>query len=100
MADHRLWRSLSPILQRSGTFDIAYTGDWSALDVYVEYLNSSDEKGFVGIEVKYHENLNDDPAKYKERYAEVAAIMGCFKSDCLDILKRSPLEQITAVKYS
>ncbi len=77
-----------------GRKDIAYTGDRSAFDVYVEFLNNSNEKGFIGIEVKYHENLKNKPAEIKDRYFEIASTMGCFKNKCLDILQISPLEQI------
>ena len=77
-----------------GRRDPKYTGDRSASDVYVEFLSDSGNKGFVGIEVKYHENLQNKPAKMRGRYFEVASEMGCFKKDCLDKLKASPLEQI------
>ena len=71
-----------------------YTGDRSAFDVYVEYLTSEDKKGFIGIEVKYHENLKNEPADIKPRYTEVAYEMKCFKDDCIEKLKTSPLEQV------
>lgn len=60
----------------------------------MEFLNSSNEKGFIGIEVKYHENLKLPPAKLKARYFEIASAMGCFKEEALGILQLSPLEQI------
>lgn len=78
----------------TGRGDPTYLGDSSAFDVYVEFLNKSEEKGFVGIKVKYHENLKNKPAEMKDRYIEVASKMGCFKKECLDILQQSPLEQI------
>jgi len=71
-----------------------YTGDSSAFDVYVEYLNGTGEKGFVGIEVKYHENLMNKPSSIKPRYFEVAEKMKCFRPECLPQLQLSPLEQI------
>jgi hypothetical protein len=77
-----------------GRGDMAYTGDRSAFDVYVEYLNTANARGFIGIEVKYHENLKNPPANMRDRYFKVASMMGCFKRDCLDILQLSPLEQI------
>ncbi len=77
-----------------GRGDLKYTGDSSAFDVYVEFLNKTEERGFVGIEVKYHENLKVKPAKMKDRYFEVASEMNCFRDDCLNKLQISPLEQI------
>jgi hypothetical protein len=77
-----------------GRGDPTYLGDSSAFDVYVIFLNKSDKKGFIGIEVKYHENLKNKPAEIKDRYFEVASTMGCFKDECLEDLQTSPLEQI------
>lgn len=77
-----------------GRGDEKYTGDRSAFDVYVEFLNMDGQKGFIGIEVKYHENLKNKPAEMRERYSKVARDMKCFKEECMDKLKTSPLEQI------
>jgi hypothetical protein len=95
LCPHRIDTVLSIEFEHSpGRRDMNYTGDRSAFDVYVEFLNDSNEKGFIGIEVKYHENLKNKPAKMRDRYFEAASVMGCFKENCLDILQRSPLEQI------
>ncbi len=77
-----------------GRKDVTYTGDLSAFDVYVEFFNKSDEKGFIGIEVKYHENLKGKPAEITDRHFEIASRMGCFKKESFDVLQRPPLEQI------
>jgi len=77
-----------------GRRDIKYTGDRSAFDVYAEFLNDSGNKGFVGIEVKYHENLQNEPAKIRERYFEIASEMNCFRETALDKIQQKPLEQI------
>lgn len=77
-----------------GRGDRKYTADGSAFDVYVEYLTSDKKNGFIGIEVKYHENLKNKPAEIKKRYFEIAKEMGCFKDECLDKLQTLPLEQI------
>jgi predicted RNA-binding Zn-ribbon protein involved in translation (DUF1610 family) len=77
-----------------GRKDISYTGDRSAFDVYVEYTNNSNEKGFVGIEVKYHENLLNKAAEIKDRYFEISSMMNCFKQTGLDRIQQQPLEQI------
>jgi len=77
-----------------GRSDANYTGDRSAFDVFVEYVARDGALGFVGIEVKYHEDLSDPPAPHRARYDEVAAEMGCFDSKALDLLKKKPLQQI------
>lgn len=45
--------------------DPRLTGDRSAFDVFIEYTSNSGKKGFIGIEVKYAENLREgaDSAK-------------------------------------
>lgn len=74
--------------------DAKYTGDKSAFDVFVEYVNAAGAKGFAAIEVKYHENLANQAAPDKPRYEEVAIAMGCFKPDAFPRLKAKPLQQI------
>lgn len=71
-----------------------YTGDRAAFDVYVEFSSDSGNKGFLGIEVKYHENLQNKPAKMRQRYFEIASKMNCFKESALSRLQEKPLEQI------
>ena len=77
-----------------GRGDDALTGDRSAFDVFVEYRTPPGGKGFVGIEVKYHEDLKDPAARLRPRYEEVADGMGAFRPDCREQLRQSPLQQI------
>jgi hypothetical protein len=74
--------------------NLQYTGDRSAFDVFVEHTTPGGGRGFVGIEVKYHEDLNVKPAPHRPRYDEVAAAMRCFKGDRLAAFKEKPLEQL------
>lgn len=71
-----------------------YTGDHSAHDVFIKYETLGARTGFLGVEVKYHENLLNPPSKHKPRYDEVAKEMGCFCPERLADLKRKPLQQI------
>ncbi len=77
-----------------GRGDTTYTGDRSAFDVFIQYEPARGGRGFIGIEVKYHEGLGDKEAAHRDRYDEVAAAMGVFRADRLRDLKRRPLEQI------
>lgn len=77
-----------------GRGNTRYTGDKSAFDVFVEYVNAAGGRGFVGIEVKYHENLKDELARHRPRYDEVAVAMGAFHSDAMDRLQSKPLHQL------
>lgn len=51
-------------------------------------------RGFLGIEVKYHENLSGEAATHKPRYDEIATTMGCFRPESSHCLKEQPLQQI------
>ena len=62
----------------------------SAFDVYLSFITTRGAKGFIGIEVKYHENLIGAAASRRERYDQ----MGCFEESGLDALKMQPLQQI------
>lgn len=61
--------------------------------MYFECETSTGGRGFVGIEVKYHENIGDKSAKHRSRYDEVAKQMGCFRSGTIEALKVRPLQQ-------
>ena len=77
-----------------GRGDCSYTCDHSAFDVFVEYISVAGQNGFIGIEVKYAESLNDEPASYKTRYAELTENSGLFKQNSIESLKAKPIEQI------
>ena len=73
--------------------DPRYTGDKTAFDVYVIYRNATGQCGFLGIEVKYHENLEKKEKNYylahHTRYDTIAAEMGCFHEEHLDTLRQA-----------
>jgi hypothetical protein len=77
-----------------GRGSATYTSDKTAFDVYVEHATPGGGRGFVGIAVKYHEALDDHPAKHRSRYDEVTGAMGCFKPVRRSDLDRAPVEQI------
>jgi hypothetical protein len=77
-----------------GRRDMRYTGDSSAFDVYVKFETRDRNTGFVGIEVKYHENLRNAPAEHRDRYDEVTKLSNCFDAAGLAELKTMPLQQI------
>ena len=86
---HRIEFEYSP-----GRRDPRYTADRSAFDVYVEYESIGGKKGFLGIEVKYHENMNDALAPHRDRYDQVAQGMGCFHANHLPDLRMKPINQL------
>ena len=50
-----------------------YTDDKTAFDVYVEHTTPRGGRGFIGVEVKYHEALGDPRARHRPRYDALTA---------------------------
>jgi hypothetical protein len=81
-----------------GRRDTKYLGDNSAFDAFIEYVRG-DIKGFLGVEVKYSEDLCEESKaeagkNYKERYREVTESSGVFRSESISVLRYPPLSQI------
>lgn len=76
-----------------GRGDPRYLNDRSAFDVFLRCLDERGARCFLGIEVKYHENLRGAASLHKPRYDEVAEMMGCFPEDRRS-LHASPLQQV------
>ncbi len=94
LAPDRVGRVTEILFEHSpGRRDPRFTGDRSAFDVFVRYTSPAGKRGFLGIEVKYHEALNDAAAEHRPRYDELADAMGCFPAD-RTALKKKPLQQI------
>ena len=70
-----------------------YTGNRSAFDVFVAY-DGAGGRGFLGIEVKYHEDLSGTPARHHGRYDEMAHEHGVFHNGALDRLRVPALQQL------
>jgi len=77
-----------------GRGDRRYTEDGSAFDVFVRYVTQDGRAGFVGIEVKYHEDLGNPAGRHRQRYDEIAEAIGCFEAGALCQLRAKPLQQI------
>lgn len=87
--------------------DPRLTGDRSAFDVFVEYTSVAGNKGFIGIEVKYSETLNEgadsvndilnkqfcnEPRTRRDRYRELS--YGLFTVSSYGELEQLPTFQI------
>ncbi len=77
-----------------GRSDPKYLGDGTSFDVFVSGNSQSGEMVFLGIEVKYHENLKKWKKALKERYDEVANAMNCFSGGDYKVLRTTPLVQM------
>lgn len=82
--------------------DNKYTDDNTAFDVFLEYNSHYNKNGFIGIEVKYSEKI-DDSKKYEEkyysnhgkRYDEIAKESKIFDENKLnEIVRKSKIQQI------
>jgi len=71
-----------------------YTGDSSAFDVFIEYETEKEKKGFFGIEVKYAEDLHDEPSTHKKTYETISSESGIFEMSNINRLKEKPIQQI------
>jgi hypothetical protein len=77
-----------------GRGDERYTGSRSAFDVFIAYQGDAG-RGFLGIEVKYHENLRGSAAAdSKGRYPAIARSHGIFRETAMVDLQKLPLQQL------
>lgn len=77
-----------------------YTGDRTAFDVFLICEGANQSRAFIGIEVKYHENLagkaeeRDQRSNHHNHYDEITDAMGCFAAESGAELKKAPSRQI------
>lgn len=78
-----------------------YTGDHSAFDVFIEFLNKEKRRGFIGIEVKYAEDMKDSEKNckrifddHKADYIKLTNKYKIFIDGAIDNLKHAPLQQV------
>lgn len=95
----RLWPDIDEVTSirfefSPGRRNPQYTGNRSAFDVFVEYVSPAGPR-FLGIEVKYHEDLKTPPAADPDnRYSALALGTGAFDPSSLPALARPPLQQL------
>ena len=78
-----------------GRNDPQYTNDKTASDVFVTYKSPFGSSKFVGIEVKYAEDMRGGKSSHKPHYEKVAKAMDIFKLDSkIDVLINSNIQQI------
>jgi hypothetical protein len=78
-----------------GRGEARYTGDRSAYDVYIEGDHVAGGKAFLGIEVKYHEDLSGKPARITDRHCELVSGLFGRKISAGDTCFLPPQEQLT-----
>lgn len=78
-----------------GRQDVRFLDNRSAFDVALVGVDPQGHSVCVGIEVKYHEDMTQDPGPAtKARYAEVAHLSGVFSNPDDPELRAQPLRQL------
>lgn len=78
-----------------GRGEARYTGDRSAYDVYIEGDHAAGGKAFLGIEVKYREDLLGKPARITDRQCKLASDLFGRTVSAGDPCFLPPQEQLT-----
>jgi hypothetical protein len=77
-----------------GRRELKYLENRTAFDAYLEHTVPGGGEGFIGFEVKYHEDLKDAPKEARERLLAVARGSGVFDEASFPALRGRPLWQI------
>lgn len=71
-----------------------YLSDYSAFDVFVDYVMADGRRGFVAIEVKYAESMREPVPEMRPRYDEVSRACGLFLDPDAPSLRANPCQQL------
>lgn len=67
------------------------TGDRSAMDAIIRYVDSENRESFIAIETKYSENLGTNEASNKDKSMQLIKELGCFKCNVEQEIKLSQI---------
>lgn len=68
------------------------TGDKSAMDAIVRFVDDCGKESFIAIEIKYSENLGTNEAADKTRGIEIIRRLKCFRSDIEEKIAKSEIK--------
>ncbi len=74
--------------------DPKFAGAPSSFDVFLTHRTPSGRMGFMGFEVRYHEDLTEAPLLHWPRSDVIAGAMGVFVHERLPRLQRMPYQQL------
>lgn len=77
-----------------GRGDPRFTGDYSAFDALIRYTTSDGRRGFVAIEFKYSESMNEPTPRINPRHGDLAEASGLFANPMDPALRSNPLQQL------
>ena len=96
----RLWPGIVDEVRRiefewsPGRANPKYLDNRSAFDVFIEHTTPSGGRGFLGIEVKYHEDLKNRAGDVRGRARQVATQSGVFMEPDSPRMTEAPLNQL------
>jgi len=70
----------------------AFTNDRTAFDVLIKCTTVQHQNGFVAIELKYSETMQEPPADLRPRYDELSRLSGLYKDPDHPALRSNPLQ--------
>ena len=70
----------------------AFTNDRTAFDVLLKCTTVQHQNGFVAIELKYSETMQEPPANLRPRYDELSRLSGLYKDPDHPALRSNPLQ--------
>lgn len=70
------------------------TGDKSAMDAIIRFVDNNGKESFIAIETKYSENLGTNEAsdKARERQKEIIKQLKCFRSDIEERIEKEEIK--------
>jgi hypothetical protein len=70
----------------------AFTNDRTAFDVLLKCTTVQDRNGFLAVELKYSETMQEPPATLRPRYDELSRLSGLYKDPDHPALRSNPLQ--------
>jgi hypothetical protein len=77
-----------------GRGDLKFLGDYSAIDALIKYTDFATHIGFIAIEIKLSESMQEPVPMWKPRYAELSEACGLFLDHAAEALRNNPLQQL------
>lgn len=75
-----------------GRGDVTFTGDGTAFDAFATVRGLDGRRGFIAIETKYSEAMNEPEARLRPRYDELARTSGLYLAPDDETLRKNPLQ--------
>lgn len=70
----------------------AFTNDRTAFDVLLKCTTNQRQNGFIAVELKYSETMQEPPANLRPRYDELSRLSGLYKDPDHPALRSNPLQ--------